>query len=133
MDFDEIEKNRNHIRKLSINVLDRIRMIITFYEMDIDNAKKCEKIQQDILKNNKKHSLRRFLFLKYTYDLYLGEPPTVVQCHQKYARISAPYYLVLNSEYWKVDIIGDFINFLNRKKAYTINEAVALYKEKKKS
>ena len=132
MNFDEIEKNRNHIREISINVLERISMLITFYEMDIHNAMKWEKIQQDIVKHNKKHSLRRFLFLRSTYGFYKGEPPTVVQCNQQYKEITAPYFLILNSEYWKVDVISDLIDFMSRKKAYTINEAVELYEEKKK-
>ena len=131
MNFDEIEENRNHVREISINALERISMLITFYKMDIHNAEKWEKIQRDILKRNKKHSFKRFLFLKSTYGFYKGDPPTVMQCRQTYKRISAPYFLVLDTKYWEVDVISELIYFLNRKKAYTVNEAVALYEKKK--
>lgn len=126
MSLDEIEKNREHVREISVNVLKRIGMIISFYEMDIHNAKKWERLKD-------KRGLRRWLFLKSTYGFYNGNPPTVEECRQTYKRISTPYFLVLNSEYWKDGVISDLIDLLSRKKAYTIDDAVELYEKRKKS
>ncbi len=122
--------NKNRLRDLSIKILDDISRILIFYDMDVHYAKKWEKIKLNIARRNKKRSIKRFLFLKLTYDLYDGKPPTVEQCDKRYKILLEPYASVLNSEYWSVDVINELLKFLNRKKAYTISEAIALYKEK---
>lgn len=122
--------DKNRLREASIELLDEISSILTFYDIDIYYAKKWEKIKRNISQHNKKHSIKRFLFLRYTYDLYKGEPPTVEQCDRRYKNLLKPYTSVLKSEYWYVDVINELLNFLYRKKAYSISEAIALYKEK---
>ena len=125
MSFYEIEDKKNRIREMSIEVLDKIKSILIFYDTDIHNAKKWEKIKE-------KRGFRRWLFLKLTYDLYEGEPPAVEECHEKYKNLLSQYSKILNPLYWEVAAINDLLDFLSHKKAYNIHGAVGLYEEKKK-
>lgn len=120
----EIKENRNRTRTQAIDLLEEIKTIVFCFERDLAYARGWKKVQD-------KSGFRKWLYKIFHSGYLYKEPLNILYSYEKYKVLIKPYLSVLDKKYYKTVIIDDLLNYLCYEKAYTIDEAIKLYEEKK--